>query len=137
MIARRNSNIVNLEPAKSEKQLTIKPANRTYNDIERSTYLSIQALANKKDLQEKRVTYRVGMIMITFILSWAPFSLFWPLGSICLECVPKSLYLFSFWLAYTNSFITPLLVLVSNSKYKESMNMFFRRRNSQFRKIRN
>lgn len=74
--------------------------------------------------REKNVTYKLGIIMVTFIVSWLPFSVLWPLNSICPEYVSETLYIVSFWLAYLNSVFTPLILLYNNVKYRRSMIAF-------------
>lgn len=86
---------------------------------------SMSILAKK----EKSVTYKLGMIMITFIFSWAPFCVLWSLVSLCKKwqsmCfVSDNLYIVSFWLAYFNSIFTPLILLYNNKKYRKSVSLF-------------
>lgn len=96
--------------------------------------LSSNILARK----EKNVTYKLGMIMVTFIFSWFPFCVLWSFTSLCFKwsvlCfVPANLYIFSFWLAYLNSIFTPLILLYNNNKYRKSIHLlqrFFAFRNS-------
>lgn len=76
--------------------------------------------------KEKSVTYKLGMIMVTFIFSWAPFCILWSLTSLCNKwsniCfVSDNLYIISFWLAYFNSIFTPLILLYNNKKYRNSV----------------
>ena len=89
-------------------------------------FLANAILTNKIFLnkREKHITYKLGAILITFVVSWLPFCFLWPLISLCSKCVPQSLYLFSFWLAYLNSIFTPLILLYNNSKYRRSLTFF-------------
>lgn len=83
-------------------------------------------LASNSNRREKNVTYKLGLIMITFIVSWLPFSIMWPLISWCDYCVSASIYIFSFWLAYLNSVFTPIILLYNNAKYRRSFFVFLR-----------
>lgn len=74
--------------------------------------------------REKNVTYKLGFIMATFLICWLPFSILWPLSSVCAECINQNLYLFSFWLAYANSFFTPIILLYNNEKYRQALTVF-------------
>ncbi|RNA11950.1 D(2) dopamine receptor [Brachionus plicatilis] len=79
--------------------------------------------------KEKSVTYKLGVIMATFIVSWAPFCVLWSLVSLCNKwpgmCfVSDNLYIVSFWLAYFNSIFTPLILLYNNQKYRKSVLVF-------------
>lgn len=119
-----------LETPKTNSSYITKFKNNTNKQDEDKSSLfsnSINKTQIKRELQEKRITIRVGLILVCFIISWTPFSIFWPLTSICEVCIPANIYLFSFWLAYINSFITPFLLLISNSKYQEFMNVFFKK----------
>lgn len=83
-------------------------------------------LASNSNKREKNVTYKLGLIMITFIVSWLPFCILWPLVSVCSKCVSEPLYLFSFWLAYLNSVFTPIILLYNNVKYRKSVLIIWR-----------
>ncbi len=72
--------------------------------------------------REKNITYKLGGIMILVLISWVPISILWPISSICLYCIPNNVYLFSLWLTYANSLLSPLILILSNSKY---INIFY------------
>nr|QVK45734.1 G protein-coupled receptor [Proales similis] len=81
---------------------------------------TVSFVAQKRFRKEKNITYKLGIIMATFVLCWLPFCLMWPLSSVCSDCLPPNIYLSSFWLAYLNSIFTPLLLLYNNKKYRRS-----------------
>jgi hypothetical protein len=71
--------------------------------------------------REKNITYKLGIIMVIFLISWLPFSFLWSLNSVCASCISETMYLISFWLAYLNSIFTPVILLYNNSKYRRSI----------------
>lgn len=71
--------------------------------------------------REKNITYKLGIIMVIFLISWLPFSFLWSLNSVCASCISETVYLISFWLAYLNSIFTPVILLYNNSKYRRSI----------------
>lgn len=80
----------------------------------------VQATRNRRKSltqREKNITYKLGLIMLLVVVSWVPISVLWPLSSSCLKCVPNNVYLFSLWLQYVNSLLSPLILITSNSKY--------------------
>ncbi len=83
-----------------------------------NSILTYKVFVNKR---EKHITYKLGAILFTFMISWTPFCLLWPIVSVCPKCVPQNVYLFSFWLAYLNSIFTPVILLYNNSKYRRSL----------------
>ena len=74
--------------------------------------------------REKHITYKLGFIMFTFLISWLPFSILWPLNSLCSACINRRIYIVSFYLAYANSIFTPLILLYNNVKYRNSLSIF-------------
>ena len=86
-----------------------------------STLAAYKLFVNKR---EKHITYKLGAILFAFMISWTPWTLAWTLVSFCPRCVPQSAYIFSFWLAYSNSIFTPLILLYNNSKYRRSLTFF-------------
>jgi hypothetical protein len=120
--------MVNMIPkSKSMTNLQPKQQQSNFNSFFSST------ISNK----EKIVTYKLGIIMIAFIISWLPFCIMWPLVSYCKTCVSSELYVFSFWLAYMNSLFTPIILLYNNTKYRSCFSMLntdcFSRKNAKAR----
>jgi hypothetical protein len=88
-----------------------------------SAYISIQssAVLNANSKRERYVIYKLGIVMVTLIVCWLPFSLFWTIDSFCKGCISNYVYLASFWLAYLNSIFTPLILLYTNTKYRKTI----------------
>ncbi|CAF0905854.1 unnamed protein product [Brachionus calyciflorus] len=109
----KSTQIVQTKRIKTKLKLSLK-SNRSSNNL----------LAKK----EKNVTYKLGFIMVTFIISWLPFCVLWSLNSLCkwkLCFISDNLYIFSFWLAYLNSIFTPFILLLNNNKYRKSINLIW------------
>lgn len=86
--------------------------------------MDIQAFRRKSlNQREKNITYKLGFIMLAVLISWLPIAVCFPLSSMCLQCIPKYVYLFSLWLTYVNSLLSPLILISSNSKYTLLINL--------------
>ena len=94
----------------------------------RISFCSVTATPTKVmsvSTRERNVTYKLGFIMVTFLVCWLPFSILWPLSSIIgIQNINNNVYLFSFWLAYANSFFTPVILLYNNAKYRQALTLF-------------
>ncbi|ELU05033.1 hypothetical protein CAPTEDRAFT_63740, partial [Capitella teleta] len=60
----------------------------------------------------------LGIIMVIFLFCWLPFSLFWPIDAYCGDCIPVEWHKYSFWTAYLNSAINPLLYFIANRDFR-------------------
>ena len=76
-------------------------------------------LTNSK--RETYLIYKIGIILVTFILCWLPFSLFWTIDSFCKTCILQEIYYFTFWLAYLNSILTPFILLYTNNHHMKTV----------------
>ena len=76
-------------------------------------------LTNSK--RERYLIYKLGIILVTFIFCWLPFSLFWVIDSFCKTCILQDIYYLTFWLAYLNSIFTPFILLYTNTKHTKTV----------------
>ena len=90
----------------------------SHGSLSRAAAAALGSLSRR----ERVITHKLGLILFTFVACWLLFCLLWPLKSICgFGCVNEHLYTASFWLSYSNSICTPLILLYSNSKYRKSL----------------
>ncbi len=128
-IERETRSLINLNVNKkdSETQITNDFSSANLSKPNKNKKKRFRPLLFSQSKRERVVTYKLGLILFTFILSWSPFCILWPLNSLCstltsnYECIPQNLYIFSFWLAYLNSLFTPFILLYNNTKYRKSI----------------
>ena len=60
-------------------------------------------------------------------LCWLPFCIAWLIITYCGDCVPASVYEFTFWLAYLNSALNPILYFIINKNYRSAFVRIWRR----------
>jgi hypothetical protein len=63
----------------------------------------------KANREHSRSVRTLGVVIGVFLFCWAPFCVLWPIQSLCGNCLPIGLYKYSYWAAYLNSTINPLL----------------------------
>ncbi len=103
-----NNSVINSEGATNRRKIS---------------FCSVGITSNRSTGPMINVTYKLGFIMFAFLICWLPFSIFWPLMSLCKTCVNENMYIFSFWLAYANSIFTPLILAYNNAKYRQAIFM--------------
>ena len=60
----------------------------------------------------------IGLVIIVFLICWLPFCIFWPLSALCEGCIPDRAYTMSYWMAYLNSALNPILYFVMNGDFR-------------------
>ena len=72
--------------------------------------------------RERRATFILGLIMVSFISAWLPFFTMYLIKGICKECtfISDSLFTFAFWLGYCNSAINPIIYTVFNRDFRKA-----------------
>lgn len=80
----------------------------------------------KKTEQHSRVLRTLGVIILMFLACWLPFCIMWPMVAFCNDCVNPVAYENSYWLAYVNSTINPLLYFVCNRDFRTALKSLFK-----------
>ena len=62
----------------------------------------------------------LGAIIAAYLLCWLPFCIFWPIVAYCPSCIHPSLYYFSYFSAYLNSTINPLLYFAFQRDFRDA-----------------
>ena len=63
----------------------------------------------------------LGAVIVVFFACWLPFCISWPLKAHCPTCIPKRDYEYTFWMAYLNSAINPMLYFIMNKDYRAAL----------------
>ena len=83
-----------------------------------------QALAKERQRQRRRRHIRsmrmLGAIIALFMLCWLPFCLFWPISAYFTDAISANVYQYSYWSAYLNSTINPLLYFAFQSDFRQA-----------------
>ncbi|ELU16683.1 hypothetical protein CAPTEDRAFT_97513 [Capitella teleta] len=88
---------------------------------EPSTGRSRDVLGNKnrgQSREHERSVRTLGMVIGVFIFCWLPFCVMWPVQSFCDNCAPIGMLKYSYWAAYLNSTVNPLLYFASNRDFR-------------------
>ena len=75
----------------------------------------------KQRTHEKRCVITLGVVMISFLICWLPFCTFWPIKALCDNCIPAKLYSASYWMAYCNSTLNPLIYFIVNRDFRQGL----------------
>ena len=113
-ISSSNVNLSNTSETREERQ----PGKSTKNAHQISdTQLAAQ---NKQNAKHKRITQTLGIIILAYLICWLPFCLSWPIHAFC-ECINIRFYDFTYWAAYINSTLNPILYFVINRDFREAL----------------
>ena len=82
------------------------------------------ALAHERQRQRRRRHIRslrmLGAIIALFMLCWLPFCLFWPISAYFTDAISANVYQYSYWSAYLNSTINPLLYFAFQGDFRQA-----------------
>ncbi|CAD5113096.1 unnamed protein product [Dimorphilus gyrociliatus] len=88
--------------------------------------IKIKNSNRRKTEQHTRVLRTLGVIILMFLVCWLPFCIMWPMVAYCNDCVNPVAYENSYWLAYVNSTINPLLYFVCNRDFRTALRNLFK-----------
>ena len=111
-ISSSNVNLSNTPETREERQSGAKNAHHISD-----TQLAAQ---NKQNAKHKRITQTLGTIILAYLICWLPFCLSWPIHAFC-GCVNIRFYDFTYWAAYINSTLNPILYFVINRDFREAL----------------
>jgi hypothetical protein len=127
---------------KTQKSNSVEASNGSFSYNYEARQVNIRLLPNDLSKQLRRetlstlskreinVTYKLIFIMFFFIVCWLPFIIFWSTNSYFDQILPQSVYIFSFWLAYSNSIFTPVILIINNQKYRNILYILKKKINS-------
>lgn len=121
------TNIVN--SASFERTTTLTTTNSTLSaPVVPMTTVKVRQEKKKRRRQEHIRSIRtLGVIILIFLFCWAPFCIFWPIQVYCPGCIPAKWYEYSYWAAYLNSSINPLLYFLCNKDFRVALKKLLRR----------
>lgn len=70
--------------------------------------------------RERRFTFVLAVVMGVFVLCWFPFFFTYTLTSVCVGCVPETLFKMFFWFGYCNSSLNPVIYTIFNNDFRSS-----------------
>lgn len=82
-----------------------------------SDHIKLKKKARRRQ-EHSRSIRTLGVIIVIFLVCWLPFCIFWPIVAFCPSCIPAKWYEYSYWSAYLNSSINPLLYFLSNKDFR-------------------
>lgn len=93
-----------------------------------------RAKKKKKDkAQDRKAAKTLSAILLAFIVTWTPYSIFTVINPFCNQCIPGTLYNIAYWLCYINSTINPLCYALCNANFRRT---YWRILKCQFRRRR-
>ncbi|ELU02651.1 hypothetical protein CAPTEDRAFT_63914, partial [Capitella teleta] len=87
------------------------------SNVQSQGRIRLQKKARRRH-EHMRSIRTLGIIIVIFLFCWMPFCLFWPVVAYCPDCIPLKWYEYSYWSAYLNSAINPMLYFLSNKDFR-------------------
>ena len=69
--------------------------------------------------KEDNAIFCILAITANLVVTWGLFIIIWPIKTICTNCVPINLFIFSFLLNYAFAAVNPIILLVFNKNYRD------------------
>ena len=70
--------------------------------------------------QQLRSIRTLGLVILVFLFCWIPFCSFWPISAFCPDCISVPAYEYSYWAAYLNSTVNPVLYFLANRDFRNA-----------------
>ena len=104
------ANVIKVPPRKKYLEMSV-PFNKSPTV---NMHLMTQ---NKQNAKHKRITQTLGIIILVFLICWLPFCIAWPINTFC-DCIDTRFYDFTYWAAYINSTLNPILYFITNRDFR-------------------
>ena len=75
----------------------------------------------RKRKEHVKIIRTLGIIMVTFLICWLPFTILWPIITYCPTCVPLRVMDYAVWSAYLNSLVNPTLYFLCNRDFRVAL----------------
>ena len=94
-----------------------------------STAADPYTLQLEKEQQRRRRHVRrlrlLGILLLAFLVCWLPFSILWPISAYCPDCISTNAYQYSYWSAYINSTINPILYFCFHRDFRNAFRLMW------------
>ena len=83
-----------------------------------------ESVLQKRERDRRRRHVRclrlLGAVIAAYVFCWLPFCIFWPISAYCAECISANLFMYSYWSAYVDSTINPLLYFAFQREFRDA-----------------
>ena len=86
-------------------------------DTMREVSLAREQARHKRHMHSLRF---LGAVITAYMLCWLPFCILWPIVAYCADCIPEKVYMYSYWSAYANSTINPMLYFAFQRDFRDA-----------------
>ncbi|XP_078690107.1 histamine H3 receptor-like [Branchiostoma floridae x Branchiostoma belcheri] len=96
---------------KNAKQLKLsgEPPSQRVSDLSKNTRA-----------REKKAARALAIIVTTFAICWAPYTITMLVRSLCRSCVSDTLFEWAFWMLWLNSMLNPFLYAMCHMQFREA-----------------
>lgn len=75
---------------------------------------------SKSENRARKALRTISIILGAFVLCWMPYHIAVMVMALCKDCVPPSVYAFTYWMCYLNSPINPFCYAFANAQFKRT-----------------
>ena len=98
-------------------QSSVAKAGLQSDDTMREAAQAREQLLHQRHMHSLRF---LGAVITAYMICWLPFCLFWPIVAYCPDCISDKVYMYSYWSAYVNSTINPMLYFAFQRDFREA-----------------
>ncbi|XP_035678372.1 histamine H3 receptor-like [Branchiostoma floridae] len=80
----------------------------------------VSDLTKNTRAREKKAARALAIIVTTFAICWAPYTITMLVRSLCRSCVSDTLFEWAFWMLWLNSMLNPFLYAMCHMQFREA-----------------